>query len=436
MGKEIHTGWVTGETDAPAASHDTPLRLKACSEYDFLPMRRDRQPAPMDRAQLERVVAPFGLSRNLPQEAYTSPDVFAWDLENLWAASWVCVGRADDLAQAGDQKAVRIAGDGILLTRADDGCVRGFFNVCRHRGHELLAPETCAHARSIRCPYHGWTYALDGELKAAPRSGEIPGFDPAAHGLSPARTEVWHGWVFVNASGDAPSLAEWLGDLDELVAPFEPERLRQGASKSYEVGANWKLVHENYHECYHCPNIHPELCRVTPHESGKNMSRPGAWIGGRMDLIPGAVTMSLDGLSDGIPLRGLAGEQLRRVDYYGIVPNLFLSLHPDYVLAHRVEPVAADRIRIECVWLFPPEALESTRFSAKYAFDFWDLTNLQDWRALEAVQRGVSSRGYIPGPLAQKEDAVYQFVSRVARAYLDGRFHPAPLPATVPAGKA
>lgn len=381
----------------------------------------------MDRAQLERVVAPFGLSRNLPQEAYTSPDVFAWDLENLWAASWVCVGRADDLAQSGDQKAVRIAGDGILLTRAGDGRVRGFFNVCRHRGHELLAPDTCAHARSIRCPYHGWTYALDGELKAAPRSGDIPGFDPAAHGLSPARTEVWHGWVFVNFSGDAPPLAEWLGDLDELVAPFEPERLRQGASKSYDVAANWKLVHENYHECYHCPNIHPELCKVTPHESGKNMSRPGAWIGGRMDLMPGAVTMSLDGHSDGIPLRGLSGEQLRRVDYYGIVPNLFLSLHPDYVLAHRVEPVAANQIRIECVWLFPPEALESPHFSAKYAFDFWDLTNLQDWRALEAVQRGVSSRGYIPGPLAQKEDAVYQFVSRMGRAYLDGRFNPAPL---------
>lgn len=393
-------------------------------------MMRRHQPVPMDRAQLERVVAPFGLSRNLPQEAYNSPEVFQWDLENLWAASWICVGRTDDLAKPGDQKAVRIAGDGILLTRADDGRVRGFFNVCRHRGHELLAPDACAHARTIRCPYHGWTYALDGELKAAPRSGDIPGFDPVAHGLSPARTEVWHGWVFVNATGDAPPLAEWLGELDGLVAPFEPERLRQGASKSYDVAANWKLVHENYHECYHCPNIHPELCKVTPHESGKNMSRPGAWIGGRMDLMPSAVTMSLDGHSDGIPLRGLAGEQLRRVDYYGIVPNLFLSLHPDYVLAHRVEPVAANQIRIECVWLFPPEALESTPFSAKYAFDFWDLTNLQDWRALEAVQRGVSSRGYIPGPLAQKEDAVYQFVSRMGRAYLDGRFDPAPLVST------
>lgn len=390
-------------------------------------MNRNYQPVPLDRSQVERSVAPFGRSRNLPQEAYTSAEVYRWELENLWAASWVCVGRADDLARPGDQKVVRIAGDGILLVRGEDDVLRGFFNVCRHRAHELLAPETCAHARTIRCPYHGWTYGLDGTLKAAPRTGDEPGFDFREHGLAPARTVVWHGWVFINATGDAPSFEEWVGELEDLVRPYEPERLRPGAAKTYEVQANWKLVHENYHECYHCPSIHPELCRVTPHESGINMSRNGAFIGGRMDLMPHAVTMSLDGHSDGQPLRGLSGQQLRQVEYYGLVPNLFVSLHPDYVMYHRVEPLAPDRVGIECVWLFPPEVLESSRFSAKYAFDFWDLTNLQDWRALEAVQRGVSSRGYIPGPLAQKEDGVYQFVTRIARAYLDGRFDPAPL---------
>lgn len=396
-------------------------------------MTRNHPSVPLDLAQVERSLAPFGRSRNLPQEAYTSPEVYQWELENLWAASWICLGRADDLAQPGDQKALRIAGDGILLVRGEDDVVRSFVNTCRHRAHELLAPDTCAHARTIRCPYHAWTYALDGALKVAPRSGEIPGFDPTEHGLVAVRTEVWHGWVFVNATGDAPPLAEWLGELEGQVIPYEPERLRQGASKSYEVQANWKLVHENYHECYHCPSIHPELCRVTPHESGRNPNRSGMFIGGLMDLAPHAVTMSLDGLSDGSPLRGLSGQQLRQVEYYGIIPNLFVALHPDYVLTHRVEPLAPDRVRIECQWLFPPEALESTRFSAKYAFDFWDLTNQQDWRALEAVQRGVSSRGYIPGPLAQKEDGVYQFVHRIARAYLDGRFNPAPVAVTAPA---
>jgi Rieske 2Fe-2S family protein len=387
-------------------------------------------PVPLDRAALERSVAPPDRCRNLPQGAYTSPDVYQWELEHFWAGGWVCVGRADELAHPGDQKAVYIAGEGILLVRGDDGVLRGFYNVCRHRAHELLAPSACAHARTIRCPYHGWTYDLDGRLKAAPRFNQ-PGFQPDAHGLIEARVAPWHGWVFVNASGDAPPFHEWVGELDEIVQPYEPERLRPGAVKSYEVAANWKLVHENFHECYHCTNIHPELCKVTPYESGRNVNRAGVWVGGRMDLMPHAVTMSFDGHSDGAPLRGLSAQQLRTVEYYGLVPNLFISLHPDYVMAHRIEPLAHDRVNIECQWLFAPETLAQDNFSAQYAFEFWDLTNLQDWRALEAVQRGVSSRGYVPGPLASKEDAVYLFVHRVARAYLDGRFTSAPLAASV-----
>jgi Rieske 2Fe-2S family protein len=384
-------------------------------------------PAPLDRSALERALAPFGASRNLPQEAYVSQEVFEWELEHFCSAGWVCAGRADGLAKPGDQRAVRVGNDGILLVRDEAGVLRGFYNVCRHRGHELLEPGQCAQARAIRCPYHGWTYELDGRLKVAPRAGDITGFDPAAHSLSPARIAEWHGWVFANAAGDAPPLADWLGDLEDRVRPYEPERLRVAAEKSYDVAANWKLVHENYHECYHCPNIHPELCRVSPHESGKNVARVrGAWIGGRMDLMPNSETMSLDGKSRGIPLRGLNAEQKRHVDYFGLVPNLFLSLHPDYVLTHRLEALAPGRVRIECEWLFPPEALAKPGFSPQYAFEFWDLTNLQDWRALESVERGVSSRGYRPGPLAQKEDAVYQFVSRIARGYLDGRFDPAP----------
>jgi len=397
---------------------------------------RNSTPAPLDPAALERSLAPHGSSRNLPQDAYVSRNVFDWEQQHLWEAAWVCAGRSEALSRPGDQTALRIGSDGILLVRDEAGALRGFYNVCRHRGHELLAPGACAHARAIRCPYHGWTYELDGRLRLAPRTGDLQAFDPAEHSLSPARVAEWHGWVFVNASADAPSFSEWVGQLDDLVCPYEPERLRIAASKSYEVAANWKLVHENYHECYHCPNIHPELCRVSPHESGKNMSSAGAWIGGRMDLMPHAVTMSLDGASRGVPLRRLSPEQLRHVDYVGLVPNLFISLHPDYVLTHRLEPLAPDRTLIECHWLFPPEALEKPGFSPDYAFQFWDLTNLQDWRALESVQRGVSSRGYRPGPLTQKEDAVYQFVRRIARAYLDSRFDPSPTPTTqVPQGR-
>jgi Rieske 2Fe-2S family protein len=396
-------------------------------------MKNGRQPAPLDRAALERAAGPHGASRNLPQAVYTAPEIYDWEMRHIWEAGWVNAGRAEQLARPGDCAAIRVGADGILLTRGEDLKLRAFYNTCRHRGHELLAPGACAHVLGIRCPYHAWTYELDGRLRFAPRTGDLPGFNPAEHGLIPARVEEWHGWLWVNASGDAPPLAEWLGELDELVRPFEPERLRIAVEKSYDVSANWKLVHENYHECYHCTSIHPQLCKVSPPDSGVNATRPGAWIGGRMDLMDFAATMSLDGHSGGVPLRGLPAEKLRTVDYYGVVPNVFLSLHPDYVLTHRLEPVAHDRIRIHCQWLFPPEALEKPGFSPQYAFEFWDVTNYQDWRALEGVQRGVSSRGYRPGPLTMKEDAVHRFVSRMARAYLDGYFDPAPQPVPAPA---
>lgn len=381
--------------------------------------------APLNLASLQNVLLPFGPSRLLPQEAYTSPEVLAWEREHFFEGSWVCAGTAESLAQPGDQKAIRVGRDGILLVRGEDGVIRGFYNVCRHRAHELLPPGACAQARSIRCPYHGWTYELDGSLKPSVLKSHGQGFDPAAEGLVPARVELWHGWIFVNASADAVPLTEWIGDLEGIARPYEPERLRVGATHEYEIAANWKLVCENYHECYHCPQIHPQLCRVSPPDSGENQARPGAWVGGSMDLVPSAVTMSMDGHSDGVTLRGVTGDLLRQVHYYGLLPNVLLSFHPDYVMTHRMEPVAPGRTKIECQWLFPTEALEKPGFSPSYAVEFWDQTNWQDWRAVESVQRGIESRGYRPGTLTPREDAVYQFVTRIARAYVEGSIDPA-----------
>jgi phenylpropionate dioxygenase-like ring-hydroxylating dioxygenase large terminal subunit len=383
----------------------------------------EKAAAPVDRAALERVLLPFGGSRLLPREAYTSEEVLAWERTHLFEASWVCAGTAEKLEKPGDQRAVQVGKDGILLVRGEDGKIRGFYNACRHRAHELLPPGGCRSARSIRCPYHGWTYGLDGGLR---HGSDQAAFDAAAEGLVPARVEPWGAWIFVNASGDAPPLAEWIGSLDDIARNYETERLRVAARHRYEIPANWKLVVENYDECYHCPQIHPQLCRVSPPESGSNIERRGAFVGGNMDLVSAAVTMSMDGHSDGVPLRKLTPAQLREVSYFGLFPNALLSFHPDYVLTHRLEPLGPARTRIECEWLFPPEALEKPGFDPAYAVEFWDVTNRQDWSAVESVQRGIESRGYRPGTLTSQEDAVYQFVVRVARAYLEGRFDPAP----------
>lgn len=386
--------------------------------------------APLDRGALERVLLPSGRGRLLPREAYTSPAVLDWEMQSLFAGSWVCVGRADELKHVGDQKGVRIGRDSLLLVRGVDASLRAFWNVCRHRAHELLQHGECTNDRLVRCPYHGWTYELDGRLHPSVKASHAPGFDPSGEGLVGARVHEWRGFVFVNASGDAPDFLSWIGDLEELAAPYETERLRVGASHAYEIAANWKLAIENYEECYHCPRIHPELCRVSPPESGDdNPPRRGAFIGGPMDLMAHAATMSMDGRSEGVVLRGVTGKLLRQVHYYSLVPNLLLSFHPDYVMTHRLVPLSPDRSFIECQWLFPEEALSRPGFDPKYAVEFWDVTNQQDWRAVESVQRGIGSRGYVPGTVIPEEDAVRQFVSCIARAYLDGRFQPAGQPA-------
>jgi Rieske 2Fe-2S family protein len=383
-----------------------------------------RSPAPIASAGVEAVLA-TGTGCMLPAAAYLDEAVLDWERRHLFAGAWVMAGRADELAEPGSRRAVEVGDDAVLLVRGDDRRLRGFFNVCRHRGHEL-APcgDTAAAAaaqRSIHCPYHGWRYGLDGALLSTPRFEPPPGFDRADHGLVQVAVEEWHGWVLVNADGLAPPVDDFLAGVEELVAPYEPERLVVADAHRYEIAANWKLVAENYHECFHCPNIHPELCRVSPSSSGVNYAgHAGLWVGGWMELMPHAVTMSLDGRSGATPLRGLDRIARRRVEYLGLAPNLLLSLHPDYVMTHRLEPLAPDRTAIECQWLFAPEAVVGNGFDPSYASDFWDLTNRQDWAACEGVQRGLASRGYRQGPFSAGEDAVAEFVRLVAAAYLSG----------------
>jgi phenylpropionate dioxygenase-like ring-hydroxylating dioxygenase large terminal subunit len=386
----------------------------------------DATAPPFDPVDLEPTLRPFGQSRMLPRDAYTSPRVFAFEQERFFAGSWTCVGREGDLEGTGAQRAVRVGGAGVLLARGSDGRVRAFANTCRHRGHELLGVGEQTTRRTVLCPYHAWTYDLDGALRVAPGFRDHGDFRPADHGLVELPLESWHGFLFVNGSGDAPPFTKHVGALDDLAAPYRMERLVPLATHRYDLACNWKVVLENYHECYHCPLIHPELCQVSPPASGDNFELDGAWVGGTMDLKDHAVTMSLDGHSDGVPIPGLDTERLRTVAYLGLFPNLLLSLHPDYVMTHLVEPLGPALSHVVCSWYFPPEATERPGFDPSYAVEFWDRTNRQDWAACESVQRGMASPHFQPGPLAPAEDAVYHVVTMIARAYLGER--PSALP--------
>ena len=371
----------------------------------------------MPADELAASLAEFGTSRMLPRSAYVSPEVFAWEQANIFS-SWVCVGYSADLPSVGAQRSVALGSGSALLVRDEQSRVRAFANTCRHRGHELIACGATAQRHSIVCPYHSWTYKLDGSLRNAPSFRNVENFRPDDFGLVPLRIVDWHGWLFVDPSGSAADFDEHVAGLEEIVTPYRPEDLTIVARHSYQLATNWKVIAENYQECYHCPTIHPELSRISPPSSGQNIEFEGAWMGGWMQLIPEAETMSMDGRSGGCMITGLSEHEQRTVMYLVGYPNLLVSLHPDYVMTHLMTPLAADRTQVECAWAFPRTVAETPGFDASYAVDFWDLTNRQDWTACESVQRGLSSPHAKPGPLAPEEDGVYQFVTRVARAYL------------------
>ena len=355
-------------------------------------------PAPVDPNALAETLRPLGQGRMLPREAYVDPAVFDWEQRHFFAAGWMCVGRSEEVADPGDQRAEHVGLAGVLLARDHDGVLHCFANACRHRGHELLPCGASASHGRIICPYHSWSYSLDGRLRTAPGFKEQAGFDADGFGLVALPVTEWHGLVFVDASGTAPPLGPQLASLEPLVAPYEMARLSVAGRHEYETTANWKILTENYHECYHCSMIHPELCAVSPPKSGANYEAEGGpWVGGWMDLREGMATMSLDGRSHGVALRGLDDVGRRTVIYLNIFPNLLLSLHPDYVMVHRLTPLAADRTRIECTWWFAPESLAQEGFDPSYGVDFWDITNQQDWHACESVQRGLSSPHAYPG---------------------------------------
>ncbi len=367
--------------------------------------------------------------RMLPAAAYTSPEVLAWEQRHLFAGSWTCLGRYVDLfpdttAKPLTQRAVVVGDVSALLVR-DGSSVRMFANTCRHRGHELLAVGDTSQRRSIICPYHAWSYDLGGALIAAKGFRDDETFDEADHALVELPVHVWSGWVFGHAlhplgSDQVPSFTDHLGDVAAIISAYACETLVLADRHSYEVAANWKVVAENYHECYHCPLIHPELCQVSPPDSGDNYDLPGAWVGGSMRLRDGMQTMSLTGELAATSLPGVDPQQ---VEYVHVLPNLLVSAHPDYVMAHRLLPLAPGRTWIECSWLVAPDA-DGSAPSATGAVDFWDITNKQDWAACESVQRGLASPHFRPGPFAPNEDAVADLVSTIGRAYQVGRLEP------------
>jgi len=343
-------------------------------------------------------------ARTMPGELYTSPAVLAEERERIFAHAWHCVGRTSAVASPGDFIVRSIAGESVIILRDRRGELRAHFNVCRHRGTRLCEAASGHFSETIQCPYHAWTYTTDGRLIGAPHMHEVEGFDKRDYPLHSAAIAEWEGFMFVNVDDSPEPFESRFAPMIGRLTRFGLASLTVGHRATYEVAANWKLVFQNYSECLHCPMIHPELTAVLPYQSGANDLTEGPFLGGYMELMPQHESATMSGKSCARYLHpGMSDEDRRRAFYYSVMPNLLLSIHPDYANYYLVTPLAADRTLVESEWMFNPDSASDTTFNPDDAIRFWDVTNRQDWHIVEQSHLGITSRRYAPGPYSPRE---------------------------------
>ncbi len=356
------------------------------------------------------------LEPSLSREAYCDASFFKHEQEKIFCDQWFCVGRVTGLEARGDFPVVEVAGEIVIFVRGDDAALHAHLNLCRHRGSRLLCGEGTLRG-AIRCPYHAWAYALDGGLMATPFIAEeaVPAASRALHGVA---VESWGGFLFLHlqpdhARRDDETLPAALGAIPERLARYPLERLVAARTLRYDVAANWKVLLENYNECYHCAGVHPELCALVP----SFKQRGGAdldWNRG----IPhrdGAYTFTLSGTSTRALFPQLDDDERTRHKGELLYPNVMLSLSADHVAAFTLWPIDPNRTTILCDFLFDPDEIAKPSFDPSDAVDFWDTINRQDWQICESVQAGMSSRAFSHGYYAPMEDSSLDIRRYVAR---------------------
>lgn len=372
---------------------------------------------------------PPALRATLGGHYYTSPQVFAAEQERIFETMWFCAARSSDLASAGQFKKVQVGRESVLLVRGRDGLLRAFLNVCRHRGAQLCTEPEGEVKRTLRCPYHSWTYGLDGRLVAAPNIGTLTDDDGAPidryrFGLVPVALTEWLGYAWVCLSDTPPPFEDvtadatrTLGDADSINR-YGIGGLDVGHRVVYEVAANWKLVVENFMECYHCSSIHPELVDVLPEFSRGVAAQANVGVGAEFGSNVDGFTV--DGGAGFERLPGITDEQDRRYFAITVRPTVFINLVPDHVIFHRMYPLAVDRTVVECDWLYTGDVLGSEQDVSR-SVELFHRVNVQDFEACERTQPAMSSRAYRGGGvLVPAEHHLAEFhdwvVSRLAVA--------------------
>lgn len=355
----------------------------------------------------------------LPRAYYHDEAIYQEELDKIFYRRWLLACREEEIPVPGDFLTVTVGDESILLVRGQDGRIHAHFNVCRHRGTRLCMDERGRFgADLIRCPYHAWQYALDGRLNAAPLMKDAPGFRREDFPLHTAHVGRWGGFVFINLAEDPAPFEEEMGALIGRFEDWKLPDLRIAHQLNYTLACNWKLILQNYQECYHCPGVHPLLSQWTPFCSAVHDCFDGAVIGGFMELSVPRGSMTLDGQAAAPPVCDVSGADLQRVHYYSVFPNLLFSPHPDFVLYHRIRPVAVGQSRNDCFFLLHPDVIKEPARMARFqsAIAFWDMTNRQDWSVCEQMQLGLQSQRFDRGRYTPQEDILYALDREVLKA--------------------
>lgn len=374
--------------------------------------------------------APVEEATTLIPEAYTCPVFHAIERERVFAAGWIAVGCASQLRERGQALVVAVAGRSIIVTRDKAGRLRAFHNVCRHRGARLLdgGCQTLQSSR-IRCPYHSWTYDLEGRCLGTPLfdGSDIPAdqqgafdmsgtkhFDRADYGLIPAAVESWAGLIFVNLSPEAPALRAQLGDLPERLEPYRLDEWRVVRTAEYQIAANYKLIGENFMECYHLPWVHPELVKVSRLEDHYRWQGAGMYMG--MCTSPISQNTDAGGWEGLQPLSTLRGADAESGRFVWLFPNTAISILPNHAFIILTRPDDAGHTTEQTFILAHPESLEHPNADRELdqLASFWDLVNRQDIAIVERVQAGLSDPAYRGGRLCYHfEEPLHRFQNMV-----------------------
>ena len=381
--------------------------------------RPEKADSLFDPALYAGVRRPLAQAESMPPSAYTSEAFLRREIETIFMKEWNFLGRADRIPDAGDYFTVTFAGVPLIILRGKDGKVRAFANTCRHRGAAMLDDE--GNCKAIRCPYHSWTYDLDGRLIVAPEMEQSPGFREEDYPLIPVRLEQWAGFIFVNFDNAAIGLMEYLGDLPEVLASYRMEDMVCVRRKEYEIACNWKIYVENAMEAYHVATVHRStLSRqkgVFPTVEPAN----GQWMALHKEHAGTRALLTGDTGFPRIPT--LEGKAARGSYYPLIFPSTMFGCTTDCMWWLELHPLSAGRTRLIVGSCFPREITRRSDFDevVQRYYKRWDISIPEDNEISARQQVGLASPFSRPGRLSHAEPLVHVFNNWVLDRVLASR---------------